>query len=698
MRNKLTLTILSAFIFLALALPANAQTGCCCDPVLNNGSFETQTACLAKGFSYAGVPPSITTTCDQHCQTTITPTPVTTICGDNICQATETPTNCPADCGVALPRCNDPGYKPAPANFNATPIQGQKATRLTFTPECQVNYLTVLRCEGQCSDFQPVAQIPAQTTYIDEDPALKFNQEYTYAITANYVISGESAPAISTVNLGDIECWQNTVNSPFCSSTAYYERYKTYLQTHGYAQYTAQEFLLDFSRKTALTFATRLNSAWQCTDKNRLVPTTPQVQCSARQNEICVADERGPRCIVQENCGINFDPFGLFATQNTCEQGLLPKYCFYDKSQTVVNMCYSCSPRMSCYDYKTEETCQRDNCGAGQCQWHNTIPDLGIGVCVDRNKANCEYCNSTGAPDLQNKFTSLWDQCTEQKSNALSTLSNICFYDKDFKISKSCDEVSCQDYTRDQCNSPANGITLNSDNSLQSASNDVCHLRVCEFHDTTGCVKNADGNTGPGFQDCLPGNTACERDYFPPITTLIPEGTAGKVEKLTIKIFDKKNKTSSPQDYAGRTNYKTYLCVQTPTQTCTQATQYPTQVETNELLLKNGELKNGRTVLTTINPGQTSIYYYSRDPANNIETVKNISVVVCDACNGPILLNITVTGGRTVGNRIYTSYQNPTFTLYFDEPTTITYAGLIQSGQTIPNIIDKLSSTKTPQL
>ena len=686
MQRKLVFTL--AIIAAALLVPVFSfaqNPGCCCEPIKFNGSFMPEADCDDLGFLFAGLPPAIDVTCDEHCESTLV-VPPGVICGDGICQAGETMGNCPEDCEGVIVGCGSPNYKPAPENINIVPVTSKKTLRISFNLPCQVDYIDISRCEGtDCTNFQKIAEIPSTTFFIDENPQLKFNQDYTYSIVAHYSISGDSRPGIAIGNAGDLECWEQLQNT-FCINDFYYDQFKTYLNTFGYARYTGVEFNNSFNRNVDITFATRFGQAWNCDAINLLVEPSPKVSCDSRQGEFCVSDETGARCVKEEPCNEIFDPFGLYATKQTCEFRIIPRYCFFDKSTTTVDKCYSCDPKMNCYDYKSKNACQSDNCGAGECQWNTIFDDLGTGVCINENQNNCKLCDKNGTEGLGNleATSEIWDACREEKSNALSNDLYPCFFDKDKKESKTCDEVSCADYTGLQCGSPEEGVKLNPDNSLSDFSTDVCDIGVCEFHLTTGCIKNADGNTGAGFQDCRVGDTKCEQDHFPPITTLIPTGVAGRIDFINIRIFDKLNKTSPPTDFAGTTDYKTYLCIINSTDSCTNAGTFDIITDSTQLTLKNTLLKDGTKTLAKLKVGNNAIVHYSRDAANNVEILKEINVFACEKCNGPQLVNLTVTGGRLIETTIYTSATKPIFTFNIDEPTQITFAEISRSGESIP--------------
>ncbi len=675
---NILVTITALLLILPIFTTAQPAVGCCCDPILKRGSFTTAAECAALGFNFTGPPPSLSITCDQHCEAILIPE-APAQCGDNICQATETASTCPGDCAPIVSGCGSPAYKPPAEQFTITPVKNTKALILSFTVPCPSDYITVQRCPGtDCTNFTTIAEIPPTTVFTDEDSQLEFNKDYNYQIKAHYTIAGEGEPATAIGNAGDIECWQQKKET-FCLNDFSYDQYLEYLTKFGYARNSAAIFQAAFDRTVDLTFSTRFNKAWQCNDINLLAEPSPQTTCDSKQNEYCISDENGARCARREPCGPGFDPFGLYAIQDACEAtGFLPRYCFFDKSITTPDKCYSCDPRMTCYDYKGKNACERDNCGAGDCQWRQVFEDIGTGVCVDTRYNNCELCDKKGTPDIENSnaTSDIWDACREEKSTALSTTAYPCFYDKDRKRSKTCDEATCADYTELQCGSPEGGIKLNPDNKIIKKSTDTCSIGVCHHTRETGCIKNADGNIGAGFQDCAYGNKTCEQDYFPPITTLIPTGLAGRVDLINIRIFDKTSRATAPVNYAGKPGYRTYLCVKNETNTCADSRAFNIAVNTAQLVLKNTALKLANKTLAKLDTGNNTITFYSRDAANNLEILRDMNIFACEKCSGPTLLNFTVTGGRIIGKTIYTSAKRPTFTFTFDEQTIVTYADI----------------------
>lgn len=673
-----SLVLIIALVVL-LAVPVFAQErGCCCDPVVRNGSIQTREDCDRQRFVFAGFPGF--KTCSDHCNATLTEI-VTGFCGDGLCQPNENSVSCAQDCARIEDGCGSPTFRPAPRNLIITPIEGKRAFYMTFQVPCPVDFITISRCEGLgCGNFSKVAEIPPGTSFTDESADLRFDTDYMYEVVAHYSQVGASEPVVAPASLGDIECLGRGQGS-FCVSDATYVQYRDYLQRFGFAPYSAADFQAQFSRFVELAFGQRFNRAWSCR-QNRL--QGPEVSCDV--GSFCVSDERGSRCARSEPCSDQSDPFGLFGSVASCE-GVIPRYCFFDKSSTVVGQCYACSPKMSCYDYKSRDSCLRDNCGAGECEWRDTFGDLGFGVCVDRRRSNCLFCQEAGTQGLGNvnASSSVWDACREEKSLALSTISFPCFFDKELRISKGCDEVSCADYTEVQCASPVGGIRVLGDNNRATVSNDPCGIRVCEYNEVTGCVKKSDARSA--FRDCKFGNRTCEADYFPPQTTLIPSGVAGRVDAVNIRIFDKLGKKESPIDASGRAGYITYLCVKNASSPCSDAGKFTIATNASQLLLKNKVLrdfKDGKLrILTQLAAGNNSVVYYSRDAANNLEVVKETVIFACEACQGPTLLNASVSAGRLLGNTFYTSATVPMFTFEFDEPSLVTFAEIRSEEGTI---------------
>ena len=151
----------------------------------------------------------------------------------------------------------------------------------------------------------------------------------------------------------------------------------------------------------------------------------------------------------------------MFYTKQICEN---EKYCFYDKSVTSVNRCFSCNPTMACYDYKSKDSCETDNCGVNSCQWKESISQIGIGACVKTTDYNCKWCSTQGTVGMQNilAYNQVFDICTAEKTSLLSLTNFKCFLNGN--KASGCDETKCSDYDVSQCS--ALPITHNSKNEI----------------------------------------------------------------------------------------------------------------------------------------------------------------------------------------------------------------------------------------
>ncbi|MEK6849460.1 MAG: fibronectin type III domain-containing protein, partial [Nanoarchaeota archaeon] len=642
---------------LAIVIGVNAQTsGCCCNlanATTQADSYLPSTSCL-PAFPDFVVPTSTDIILNKTCSTK---------CGE-VAGLPPVPSG---SCGSA-------DYKPPPANFSASPLKGTHAMQLTWIAPCAADAYIISRCTGSaCSSFAAIGVIGAGTSFIDGSPELKWNTDYTYRIIAKYSIPGDSAPATTVGNTGDIECDSQFTTDSFCISSYYYEGFKTYLQANGYAgspSTASSAFTSDFATAVNTAFFTKFNKGYSCDAKNKLISLKT---CGV--GEICVAKGTTPACITPSNCTLSTGIFGLGSTTTTCEgTSEDTKYCFMDKSATPVDACYTCSQALTCYDYKSKSSCERNNCFVGACSWRDTYTDIGGGVCIDDRFNSCPLCNktsTTGAPNSQ-AYNAVFDQCSPEKASALSTPAYPCFYSNGQALD--CSKATCKDYTPGQCGSPSGGITLAADNSILTPSTDPCGIKVCQYDPTPTiqCRKNADATPSDTFWlDCALTDAGCEKDYFTPVTTLIPVGSAGKYDFLNIRIWEKSNSSDyghlalppgeftltigAPNTTTGDRkelkNFLTYFCANALNATaCTSFVG----VNSTQLNINDLALQDGTKVLFNFTPGWNTLRYYTRDPANNLEIIKSTSIFACTACQGPKVLNYTFTPGNQINGTVYT--------------------------------------------
>src|SRR3989344_6188990 len=572
---------------------------------------------------------------------------------------------------------------PAPI-VTIKPLQGEKAFNITINYPCTADFINLSRCQGnKCTSFSYNEQFPSVESFVDNDALLEWNKDYTYKIAPYYTHSGMFGDeSIVVGNLGDIECWKQAVGNNFCVNMIYYENFKDYLQTYGYGSSSGADFQRDFTNYVDFEFTPRLNQAWNCNSNNIL---SNVVDCNKNPNQACIADETGTKCRDRTDC--NFvNIFGLYTTKDSCEDNG-ENYCFFDKATSVVDKCYSCQPEMDCVDYKTKNSCERDNCNAGRCKWNDIFPTLGVGACVDTtpSKENCKFCdkNGTGAVGNQQAFNKVFDSCSESRAGALSTLSKPCVYNVQFQKAEGCDKANCQTLGINNCGT-INPVINTADNSLLTKGNDKCSLGICLSSIT--CAKDADGDNA---NDCT--TYSCEQDVYAPETRNILTTHQGIAEIIDLKIWDRIN----PDDkgsYQSSPDYKTRFCLVTPTQACDNTNNYPYETTNRKLIVSNLELKDfvTGTKYADLQLGVNTLKAYSIDPSKNREVVKQITFSACNGCSGPILTNLAITDSNLVNGVYYTSNTKPTINVRFDVGAEIINPRLISSTGTIT-----LTSSKT---
>ncbi len=686
--------ILAIIIISLFAVSASAENaGCCCS---SQHTAQNETGGLQADASFcdpnhnlfltvtAADLLSSQTPCVDKCKTFTLP-----VCGNKILENGEQcddgnlvdNDNCSRTCTNIVSGCANPEFDTAPS-FISIPVRGELAIKLAWTSPCPANNAIITRCKGvNCNPDELVTQVPASLkTY--EDRNVLWNEQYTYGLKIEYQKSKTSKTALSSTTPGDIECGHKTDASQFCVTDRTYYDDANYLKTNGYTQSSTNQYSSPdlfgqaFASVVSNVFAGRLNKGWSCTSANKLTATPT----SCQSTQVCASSTQGIQCKDKSICKQN-GLFGLFNTPQSCESG----YCFLDKSSSVVDKCYQCSSLMTCADYRSKNSCQRNNCQVGSCQWTDTLPSLGIGVCADTRTSNCDSCDYKGFDVSPNKeaFNQIFDRCTEQKAAALSTPTNPCFFSKDFSTAKGCDKVSCRDYSPQQCSS-SHPVILNPDNTVESGSTDSCGLKICEYSTARGCYKNADGQLD-STPDCAldsPNYINCESDVVPPTTTLDPKGD-NRTDILEVRVFDKNASDSTSVEVTGTLGVKTFVCVDGNNGTsCTDPKTFK-QITTKQLLLQNLDVMDGDNVIGSGKDGISRIRFFSKDASNNPEVVKTAQFTACAACSPPIIRNISVDNGNLVDGTFHTSKAQPKIKVTFSAPVSISFLSLKQGSDTV---------------
>ncbi len=669
---KKAIILLFTIALLFQLVSAQQIFGCCCEKITNipnpNTPVLDKTFCPANtDFSELTVTEVLTgANCNTKCGTPITPPP-----------------------GGTISKCS-PTYNPAPVNFRIAPVQSEKKIDLTYDLECPafISEVVIKRCEGDkinCKIFNELSKISPTTKYTDESSNLRFDQDYTYKLVLKYKSGQEIESSAETGNLGDLECFMQNSNADFCINERYYQQYKNYLQTFGYKTAGKDQFKgsdKQFNDNVIHHFGSKLESSGKCGNKNRLL-SPPVVSCKLN-SEICQIQNNKPVCTTKSNCDINAGPLGLFPKTEDCEGTIqTPKNCYLDKSSTIIDKCYSCNQVLDCFNYKSKEACRKNQCSLQNCEWKDTIPELGVGVCVNTKINNCQNCE---------KNSGVLDVCTKEKAEKLSTQNYACY----FSVNKafSCDAAACTDYkSQAQCGAPTGGIKLDENNNIISKSTDTCGIEVCDFIGNI-CLKNADGDSST--PDCKLNNKNCELDHFPPETEIYSSKIQGASAQLNIRIKDKEN---AAETLTTRNNkdFEIFVCILSSSQKCgdpktfTKLSNNKNLITINQLELLDVKDKKTQNKISDLQEGSNTIKFYGKDSANNLGIIKEYQFTACSNCTGAGVASYYIKDALDHNKIFYTKTPVPTIIIELLNPAKVVTSKLEDAQK------KAISSTPPPQ-
>ncbi len=525
-------------------------------------------------------------------------------------------------CKETQVKCSDPKFVPIGGTLKYEILSGP-FIKLSWSNLCSKEGVYKLKKKHKSSD-EPIADGPGIFEYTDRN--VKFDESYIYYVEW-YNPPSAATPLKSnevTVSTGNVKCAGKNENYQFCEN----------------------------------------NKGYIC--QNKVPNEKAGTDCGAKKK--CVIESGEAKCI-EIKCDVaDSDPFGLYHVQDKCERkGGNPTFCFYDNSKTIANSCFSCITEdgtpASCYDYKSESTCNRDPCGVKKgaaspvCEWKKAGGMLNRGVCANKEESNCKWCGESGTKDSKNVkigssdfFSSIFDACTPQKSSLLSTDKYRCYYKEG--LSKQCGEISCGDYkVNEEC--PTGDVLLNGNkvNDARNDKKDPCGIKVCK-KTASGCIKDADDRNEDDCAVDHKGNVlgpsdkvSCNLDRFPPTTKLTLKMDAeGKANEIGIDVLDKKtlteaeSKINQPANFPDETkmlyneNYKTYLCLQKPGETKCQSSKHGSPAWSEFTRSRNlgfaginifREFRGGGNLMFRLEDNKPNeIWYYTQDPANNVEPLE----------------------------------------------------------------------------
>jgi hypothetical protein len=300
--------------------------------------------------------------------------------------------------------------------------------------------------------------------------------------------------------------------------------------------------------------------------------------------------------------------------------------CYFDKTRQLFKAYRSCGSVKSCYDLKSRDACEAGVCSftRDSCEWATipTIPSIG-GVCRPKDSAlqDCALCDNP-------EYNWLSPICTPEACG----LFGACYYQgAESKIKCASNSVtSCKTYaSEDKCVGFGTNsrdvrldVTYNSSRSRIGGSNAVTQgsadefgLGKCFWLPGFGCLRDADGlRADPSIGgdmglDCGNADFKCEGDFGAPITSVNVTSPSQASPKIYYRVTDSVYDASAIQ---------TFFCiVPSSSPRC-----YP-----DELGSSSGYMKYYQS--NTLDVSNTyTLYYYSMDPAKNLEEIKNVSLVV----------------------------------------------------------------------
>jgi len=377
-------------------------------------------------------------------------------------------------------------------NFQANHIPGEKTVKLTWNlpQNCRSTVLSYSIFRNQ----QKITTLPALTTHPTEylDIETDWQTPYTYEIIVTYFDPlRNSSSAIATITTGYSECEGKYIEA--------LNKFSEFCKTN-------------FIRVTCDESNNNIIQLQDCSNENtdtnqNFLCSGPSVTGETYCRDVGACDPRIQNAL----------PFGLYFQESSCYGVSNNNYCYFDYSNTIIDTCQSCSPDMTCYDYKSEQACAQDNCDLGKtnrCEWYSTVPTLGKGFCYQENyeQDKCHLCKE------DNPLFSNID-CIQSVCDKLGD----CF--SDGSSCNSCGDYSkCEDYATELECTGNQEIEIN--NCIEDGitpSLDSCNLGKCKFgdHDSDSSTPNQcfkDGNND-NFWDCQNSQSCFLSDTTAPETS-----------------------------------------------------------------------------------------------------------------------------------------------------------------------------------
>ncbi len=313
------------------------------------------------------------------------------------------------------------------------------------------------------------------TSFVDKELSWENSYTYTLNITLN---SGASKEYSLTIYSGDSICEGSTPGYEFCYDSAHHK-----------------------SVQGAVLRGT-------CDNNNHLIEVSsndyPSNCSSYETGAICApAPNHKTICVPSVNCSSLGGKFGLDFSKDTCLED--NHYCYYDFSNTVVDVCYNCFGR-TCFDFNSEDACLDNNCGL-DCYWVPVNDEFNKGLCLPAHGGNFNKCD---------KCNALFMNCSAQDCSYLGN----CFLNT--SNGRSCDscpsDMTCSAYSsQDSCVGSSSQLPNCAGKGVRVDDSSKCcpGLTFLPLYDTSSgsCLVSSDGvctNTcGDGVCEQEIGESRC---------------------------------------------------------------------------------------------------------------------------------------------------------------------------------------------
>ncbi len=288
-----------------------------------------------------------------------------------------------------------------------------KASNVQGKPWIKLYWYVPYTCEGQVDSIslfkgrQFIGDMSSKSSYTDD--FTEWNKTYNYSLTVKLSNGTEKNLTVLKYS-GDKICAGQIPGHQFC-----YNKGLNSVNPPG----------------AVLRGACDTNNKLEPIEGGRGNPSN----CSLLGDFICAPTKNYlTECVPKVDCTSLGGTLGLSYSKDSCLAD--NHYCYYDFSNTILDICYNCAHK-TCSDFKSEEACDDNNCGL-DCYWEPTNKEFNKGLCLpahEKPNNKCSECNS------------LFMNCSAEDCSYLGS----CFMNGTSCVS--CDENSaCSDYkTKDTC-------------------------------------------------------------------------------------------------------------------------------------------------------------------------------------------------------------------------------------------------------